>query len=456
MDIVLDKKDATNASIKIKVSETDYKKQFNDKLKEYSKKVQLKGFRPGKVPTGIVKKMYGKGILVEEVNNLLIQSLTNYISENKLPLVGQPIPIENEEDNTIDWDNQKDFEFSYRLGLAGEYEYDLGKVSLTSYNVKVEDKDVEEVIDNIRKQQGETSHPEEIATGDMVFGKLEQVLTKKAKEEGETGFEKDVLIDTQKVVDAEVEKMNGLKKEASIDFTIRKFFKDGADTIKEVTGLSLEEAKALKGKFRFTVDNITRKAETELNQELFDKIFGPDVVNGEEEFTNKVKESIAENFEKDAEFFLNKSIRDEVLGSTSIELPDEFLKDWLLESNEGKLTKEQIEEQYDEYANERRWSLIVGRIAEENNFEVTDEEILEKSKDFVRSQLGGAMSMSPQIEEMVNSLAQNYLQDEKNGRMAEQFESQAMYDKVIDFIKSKVKIKTKDVSKDEFEKIVTE
>lgn len=454
MDIVLDKKDATNASIKIKVSEADYKQQFNNKLKEYSKKVQLKGFRPGKVPAGVIKKMYGKGILVEEINELLSSSLSSYIVDNKLPLVGQPMPEEQENENTIDWDNQKDFEFSYRVGLAGEYEYDLEKVSVTSYNVVVDDEAVEEVIENIRKQQGKSETPEEVAAGDMIFGKLEQVLTKKAKEEGETAYEKDVLIDTNKVVEAELEKVVGLKKDAHFDFTIRKFFKEGADTIKELTGLSLDEAKALKGKYRFTIENITRQAEAELNQDLFDNIFGPETVNGEEEFRAKVKESIAENFDKDTDMFLQNTIRDKVLESVSIELPDEFLKDWLYTSNEGKFSKSQIEEEYTKYADERRWSLIVGRIAEENSFDVTDDEVLEQSKNFVRSQLGGAMAASPQIEEMIDSLAERYLNDD-NGRMVEQFESQVMYEKVLEFIKGKVNIETKEVSKSEFEKIVT-
>ena len=289
----------------------------------------------------------------------------------------------------------------------------------------------------------------------MVFGKLEQVLTKKAKEEGEVGFEKDVLIDTQKVVEAELEKMVGLQKEKHIDVTIRKFFKDGAETIKEITGLSLEEAKALKGKYRFTVENITRNGEAELNQELFDKVFGPDTVSGEEEFLNKIKESLTDNLKKDTEYFLDQSIRDKVLESISIELPDEFLKDWLIESGEGKYTKENIDSEYESYANERRWALVIGRIAEENEFEITDEELLEQAKNFVRSQLGNAMGMSPQIEDMVDNLAERYLQED-NGRMADQLQSQAMYNKILEFIKSKAKIENKAVTRDEFEKIVTE
>ena len=153
MDIVLDKKDATNASLKVTVSEADYKQGFNSKLKEYSKKVQLKGFRPGKVPTGLVKKMYGKSILVEEVLNVLNESINKYFDDNKLPLVGQPLPVE-EDENRIDWDNQKEFEFHYRLGLAGDYDYDLSKIELTQYEIELEEKDVDEVVDNIRKQQG--------------------------------------------------------------------------------------------------------------------------------------------------------------------------------------------------------------------------------------------------------------------------------------------------------------
>ena len=454
MDIVLDKKDATNASLKVTVSEADYKQGFNSKLKEYSKKVQLKGFRPGKVPTGLVKKMYGKSILVEEVLNVLNESINKYFDDNKLPLVGQPLPVE-EDENRIDWDNQKEFEFHYRLGMAGDYDYDLSKIELTQYEIELEEKDVDEVVDNIRKQQGGSTNPEEVAAGDLVFGKLEQVLTKKAKEEGEVGFEKDVLIDTQKVVEAELEKMVGLQKEKHIDVTIRKFFKDGAETIKEITGLSLEEAKALKGKYRFTVENITRNGEAELNQELFDKVFGPDTVSGEEEFLNKIKESLTDNLKKDTEYFLDQSIRDKVLESISIELPDEFLKDWLIESGEGKYTKENIDSEYENYANERRWALVIGRIAEENEFEITDEELLEQAKNFVRSQLGNAMGMSPQIEDMVDNLAERYLQED-NGRMADQLQSQAMYNKILEFIKSKAKIENKAVTRDEFEKIVTE
>ncbi|MFN3403657.1 MAG: trigger factor [Cytophagaceae bacterium] len=442
MEITLEKKDTTNARLKINLQETDYQPKVQEKVKEYSKKVQLKGFRPGKVPTSLINKMYGKSILIEEINHLLSESVTNYIRENKIAIIGEPLPEETSE--KIDWETQKSFQFTYELGLVPDFKYTLSdKIKIQKYQIVTDDKVINETIDNLRSQFGQMSNPEESAEGDFIYGELK---------EKDGSFSTKTLIPTNKVQKKKLSHFIGLKKDDNIEFNIEEAFSDVAE-IAHVTGLSKEEAAQKKGQFEFTVERISRSAPAELNQEFFDKVFGKDIVKDETEFRNKLTETVRENYERESDNLLSHQIRNLFVKETSIELPDDFLKRWLFVSNNGKFTMEQINKEYDLYLKELKWNLIKNRIAEDNQIKVENEEVVSKTKDMVRQQFGGLSGMGEEMEETLNKIAENYLQQDKGKNYIRLYE-QALNDKILSVIKEKVTLEDKKVSVDEFKQIV--
>ena len=243
MDITLDKKNAIEASIKIKVNESDYQPKVEEKVKEYARKANIKGFRPGKVPVGMIKKMYGKAIIVEEVNDILSKSLGDFIKEKDLQILGDPLP-DLEKSKDIDWENQKDFEFDYEIGLAADFEYDLSKKQkVKHYVIDVNKKVLDETIDNLKKQFGDIEHPEVSEEGDTLVGEIKQV-------EGELSNETRIIL--EEVEKKERKQFIGLKKEDTLEFDLKKAFKDNT-TVSRLVDVGAEKAEELTGKFQFII-----------------------------------------------------------------------------------------------------------------------------------------------------------------------------------------------------------
>ncbi|MGM0579032.1 MAG: trigger factor [Bacteroidota bacterium] len=444
MDITLNKKDNTNASIKIILNEADYQPNVEQKIKEYRKNANIKGFRPGKVPASYIKKLYGKSVLVEEINSLLSKSLTDYIKENDLKILGEPIP--NQEDAAkIDWDNQKDFEFEYTLGLVDEFDIKLDdKFKIEKYTIEVTDKVMKETLDNLTKQHGETESVEESKAEDTLEGKLSTA-------DGEVQ-EKVVLPieDAEKKVQKQ---FVGVKKGDEVKFDIEKTFKS-AEAKSRLLGQNETDAEAASGEYILTVSDIKRTKPAEINQELFDKVFGEGAVKTREEFDQKVKETISENYDRETENLLNRDLVDSLVEKTKFELPDEFLKNWLLLSNEGKITQEQIDKEYDLYTKDLRFNLIKNKIAEANqdSIKVENTDVMDYTKKMIAEQFG-AYGMADQLGENMDSFAQNYLQGE-NGENYRKVYEEMLNKRVLDFIKDKITIKEKKVDLDGFKKAV--
>jgi len=420
--------------LKVKVNESDYQSKVEEKLKEYSKKAQIKGFRPGKVPVGLVKKMYGTSILVDEVNHLLSHKISDYIKEQELKLVGDPIPDSNTK--PIDWDNQKEFEFDYKLGLVDDFKVDISsKLKVTKYETAVDDKAIESTLDDLKEQYAETENPESSEEGDTINGVLSEVG-------GDYSHEGTLILSD--LLKKELKKFVGLKVGDTVVFNPEKALAKSANT----TTLFGQEEPADKNKdFEFKVTQINRAKPAEINQELFDKIFGKDQVTDLDAFKAKIKETLEQNYVSHSENLLSKEIREELIKATKIELPDEFLKEWLLLTNE-KLTKEDIEKEYDLYAADLRWNLITNKISEEHKVEVNQEEVIEQTKDMMRQQFGGG-ALPEQIESSMDTFADNYLKGE-NGNNYMRMYNQIMSDKIFDLIKGSAKISSKKVKLEEF------
>jgi len=443
LDITLDKKSSTEASIKVTLKESDYQPNVEEKVKQYAKKANIKGFRPGKVPPGMIKKMYGKSIIVEEVNSILSKSLQDYIRENNIQLIGEPLP-DMEKASQIDWDNQKDFEFDYHIGMVDDFKYDLSeKQKVKSYKIELDKKTLNETLDNVKKQFGDSINPEESKAEDAFYGELKQV---------EGDLSKEGVIQWEDLEKKEHKKFTGVKPGDIIELDIQKAFKDH-HTIAHLLDVGHDKAKELKGKFTFVVNKINRTEPAEMNQELFDKVFGKDAIKSEEEFIDKVKKTVEENYARETDYLLDRHIKDHFVEKTKIDIPENFLKDWLLQTNEGKVTEEDIDKEFDEYVKQLKWDLIKNKIAEDHEIKVENDEVVDKAKSMILQQLGG-QGMAEQMKDHLDAFADNYLKGE-NGQNYMKVYGEVRDEKIMSFIKDKISVSEKKVSADEFRKIAT-
>jgi len=441
VNIILDKKNSTEALIKVSLKQDDYQPKVEQKIKEYSRKADVKGFRKGKVPTSVIQKMYGKSILVDEINHLLYHSLEIYIKDEKLKIIGEPIP--NKDSSTkIDWETQKDFEFEYNIGLVDDFKLEVSKKQkVTKYEINIDTKVKQETIDNLRDQYGNMTNPDVCADGDSLFGSFKA-------EAGDKEYKG--LLDLNTLDKKEAKKFVGLKAEDEISFDIKKTL--NTDTlVSQVLGIEIDSVEEIAGNFNLKVQNINRKVRAEINQDFYDRIFGKDIVTTEEAFNTKIEDSISANYSKESDYLLERNVRDHLVSKTKIETPNEFLKDWLLITNSGKLTKEQIEGEFDLYLKDLKWSLIRNKIAEDNNLKVEQSDINDKAKLILADQFGGP-AIIDQLGDKMDEFVKTYLEGNE-GQNYTTVVNQVLADKVYGFVIENVTITSKKVSLDEFRKL---
>jgi trigger factor len=444
LEITLDKKSTTEGLIKIRLTEGDYQPHVEEKVKDYARKANIKGFRQGKVPSGVIRKMFGKSILVDEINHLLSHKLSDYIKENNLKILGDPLP-DHEKAQTIDWDVQKDFEFEYQIGLVEDFSYDLSKkAKVKSYQIELDKKVMDETISDLKKRFGKVSYPETSEATDNLFGEL--------REGGEVKKEQS-FIAVEKIDKKEQAKFIGQQKDSEVEFEISKLSTD-PKVIAQILGVDEEEAAKAKGKYTFKINTISRTEPAELNLELFDRVFGKDVVKDENEFVEKVKATIGENYKRETDHFLEHHIEDYFLDHTKINLPDGFLKSWLKTSSKGEVTDAVLDKEFSSYVRGLKWDLIKNKISDDNKLQVTADEVKAKAKDMIIAQFGGP-AIAEQLGDKLDAIADNYLQNE-NGQNFMRLFNQLKNEKVLQFIKERITLDEKSVTVDEFKKIVEE
>ena len=439
MNISLEKSTPVNARLVVSITETDYKPQVDKKLKDYRKQANIKGFRPGMVPVQMIQKMYGKSILIDEINQILGKTVQEYIRENNLSIVGEPMPAQEEQDR-IDWDNQKDFDFAYNLGLAGEFTVDFDKIpAVQTYDIQAGEKELNDTLENIMKNGGEQIHPDKVEDDDMIFGTFTQgewteksaIPMKSIKDEAKTIF-------------------IGASKDATLTFDLQDTFVD-EKSIELATG----NKTGLTGEVSFVVEDITRTPPAEMNQAFFDKILGEGKVSSEEEFRAEVMTIIQSNYKRESEYLLKIDAEKALLDNVSIELPEQFLKDWLVEINQGKFTPEQIEADFENVKKDLRWTLIKNEIATKNDIKVEYDEVLAKTKDMIRGQFGmmGGMGSDNSMDEMIDRIATGYLTDKNKQDNFRKMFDEVFTAKISDAIVANMKIENKTIDVEEFKQI---
>lgn len=443
MDIKKENIDDLNAVLRVKVGPEDYEQKVDGAVKSYQKKVNMPGFRPGKVPVGMIKKMYGKSILVDEINRILQDSLYEYLRQNNIEVLGHPLP--KMEDN-IDWDNQKEFTFSYDLGLAPQFNVNLGSdQKFTKYKIKIDDELINKYVDDIRRRYGNIANPETADKEDVVFGEFKELEANGNDKEG--GIIKNSSLAIDRIKDEELKnKFVGLKKDDSVEFTVEQMWSNQTD-LSHALAISKEEAENLKGNFKFTVFNISRMGKAEMNEELFKKVYGEEVKT-EEEFKNKIREELSSMFDRESDMRLKNDIVKGLIEDVKIQLPDEFLKRWLIAANEKPVTMDQVNAEYDSYAKGLRWQLIENKIIKDNQIKVDTDEVKEYVKGLIREQYR-KYNQSEIDETELEGTVDRVLKNEKE---AEKIWQKLYDDKVLTLFKSKLAIEEKEVSYDDFYK----
>ena len=438
MNITKESIDSLNAVVKVDITAADYKEKVETILQDYRKKADIPGFRKGHVPMGMVKKQYGKSIMIDEINKMLQESLNNYLTEEKLDILGNPLPKVNED---FSWDAE-DFSFEFELGLAPQFDVDLSaKKKITQYNIIAEDSLIDKEVENLQTRFGNVIQKEEAVETSNITGTF--VNAEKEIEKKSTIAVSDIKGKVN------VKKFTGAKVGDVLELKTKNLFED-SHKLMGALGLSHDEIEGLEIPLTFTVEEITETELAELNQELFDKIFGEGKVATTEELRAKIKEDAEGQFQQQSEQQLLNAVTEYLVENTKFDLPADFLKKWLATAGENPISEEQANAEFEKSEKGLRYQLIESKIMSANDIKLDFEELKEYAKGFIKAQMAQYGNLDPEekeLEDIANRVLGN--QDE-----AKRLQDQLVSKKLLDFYKERITFKEKEVSYDAFVKEV--
>jgi trigger factor len=444
MNIVRNDIDAVNATVTVQVSKADYAEKVEKTLKEYKRKANVPGFRPGMVPVGLLKKMYGKSILAEEVNKVMSDALNNYLKENNVNILGELLPNETDQ-KPIDFDTQEDFEFMFDMAVAPEFDVTLSqKDKVDYYDITVDDKMIEDQIKNHQGRLGKQAQVEEVAEKDMIKGNVAEI----SDSETAIKVEDAVLMPSYIKDEAQQAAFIGKKVGDVITFNPSKAYTSEAE-IASLLKISKEAAQEMTSDFTFTITEITRFEEHAVDQELFDLIYGKDAVKTEEEYREKVIAEIKEILDENSFYRFSDDARVALLKKLDgIAFPEAFLKRWVLETNE-KVTAEQLDADFSQMLDALKWQLIRNKIATTNDVKVEMEDVEAYAQKVLKAQYA-----QYGITNFPDDLLAEYAKESlKKQGTAEKYFEHVLENKVTEIVKGAVKLNTKSISLDEFNKL---
>ncbi len=448
MNITKENIDDLNAIVRVQIIEEDYLPKVSEVLQDFRRKAKLDGFRPGKAPLGIIKKMYGKAALVDEVNKLLSEKLSNYLFEGDFRILGEPLP--NESSPAIDWDSQKDFDFAFDIALAPAVEISLSKKDkIKWYNIEVSDSMINDQSENYTKRFGGFEPAEVSEIDDMVKGDFNELDENGEKKEN--GLEAlDALVSINTLPDTEVkDQFIGLKVGDELIVDIVKAFPNETDRA-SLLKVDKEKLAFLNSTFKYTIGEVSRFTPVTLDQELFDKIYGENVVTSEEEFRERIKNELQAHLDRESNYKFHLDVKDKMVSKTDLQLPDDFLKRWMLASSkDNKLNPETLEKEYPLFSEDLKWQLIKDKIAKDNEMTVNEDEVKAEAVNVARAQFQ-QYGIYDAPEEQLVQFAQSILTNEDEQR---RINERILEDKVISFVREAVKLDEQSISLDEFKKL---
>lgn len=433
------------------VSPADHNESVTKILKDYQRKANVPGFRPGHVPFGMIKKLYGQAVFADEVNKLVSNKLQDYIEAEKLDILGQPLP------NTtltpeFDWKEGQDIEFYFDLAFAPAFDCVIDENITVDYHViKVDDTMVDKYVADMQQRFGTLTNPEVAGEKGVLDGEFVQLDA-----EGNTlenGITKTAKLAVDTVADADLKaKLETAKVGDAFIFDPSKATGNAVET-SAMLGISKAEAEVLASDFMFTVNEITVQTPAEMNEAFYGKVFpGAEITTGED-FRNKIRQESENAFVADSDHLFGHHMQEKLVETMNINLPDEFMKRWLIESNQGKLSAEDIERDYSKYAEGMKWQLIENKIIHQAGIEVTDQEIKDYVKDYYL-QGWRTMQLTDDLMERLETIADSFLKDKpsETRRIIDALYGQ----RVAEYVKSKVKLNKKEISYDDFAKLDAE
>jgi trigger factor len=449
MNITRENIDELNAIVTVSIEKNDYEATVNDVLKSHRKKANMPGFRPGMVPAGLIKKMYGKAALAEEVNKLLSNSLNDYIHAENLNVLGEPLP-NNEKQLPINWETDADFSFVFDLGLAPDITVNLDKqTTITYYNILAGEEIVNKQLDAYAARLGENKVVDVAEEKDTIRGNFVQLDEEGNELEGGIKAEK-VVIAIDMMKDEEIKaSFLGAKAGDVIVFDPVKAY-DNQHEVGHMLNISHEEAEKLTGNFSFTVIEVLHFEKAELNQDLFTKIYGEESgIATEEEFKARIKTEIEENFVQSSDYKFAIDSRDALLKEIQFSLPEAFLKRWIKTTNQ-KMTDEQIESDFDNFMIDLKWQLIKERIVKDNDLKITEEDVRSLAKEMAAAQFR-QYGLNNVSEEHLENYAEHMLKNEEERR---KLVSRKQEDVIVAAIKDKVTLDNQEISYEAFNKML--
>ena len=446
MNITQENTSNLTATIKIELNQNDYQDKVTKQLKEFQQKANVPGFRPGKVPFGMVQKMYGKGVRADEINKVLSEILEKYISENKIDTLGSPLMSEEKNAN-IDWENQNDFEFFFDIAMQPEIKINLETIKVDKFNIKADEKMIDQFVLDIQKRHGHAHSHEEAQENDIIHADAEELDENMNVKEN--GINTKASFAVEKIVDKDIKAtIIGLKKDDIIDIDMLKAF-GSEEEVGRIMNIK-NDSEAIKSTYRLKALEISHLHEAELNEELFLKVYPQNEIKTIEEFRNRIAEEAEAYYVKESDQKLLGDVIGKLIEETSVELPAEFLKRWLLESNRNKITIEQLEADFGAYERSLKWQLIENKLITENNINVSDEEVKAYIKEFILGQYF-PKSEDEEQDKRLDSIVDTIMKNEKEVKRI----YDEMYDKkMIELFKGKVNANAKNITFEEFVKLV--
>ncbi len=438
MNITKEQIDDLNAVVKVDIAKDDYQEKVVSILKDYRKTANIPGFRKGHVPMGLVQKQYGMAVRVDEVNKLLQEALGKFLSEEKIDVLGNPLP-KNQDD--FDW-NQDDYTFEFDLGMAPKFDINLQpKKAIAAYQITADDKMIDNQILSIRKQYGKLVAKNEVSVNDEVTGSFRNE---------EAGIEAATTFEIKRLKGKKNEKaFVGAKVGDVITVKSKALFEEPGDYQAHLK-ISEDKAKELNADLAFTITEVSNRELADLDQELFDKLFGKDVVKSATELKEKIKEDAERQFVQQSDQQLMNDVTERLIEDTKFDLPGEFLQRWIQSTGEKEMSLDDAKAEYERSEKGLRYQLIEGKIVNDNKLQVTFDELKDYAKDMIKSQMMQYGQMNPEDKELEDIAARILGNQDEVKRLSEQL----MNVKMLNFFKENVKLKTKKVTFDQFVKEV--
>lgn len=438
MNVVRENLENQTALLRVTVGEADYKEQVDKQLKDYKRKANVPGFRPGMVPMGIINKMYRKGLVADNAYRKATDSAFEYIKENDIETVGDLMPSEKQAE--LDFENGTDFEFVFEIGLAPEVELGLSKKnSVTKYVIEPNDDMRKGFRSNYMRRFGKLVDVDEVVDDEALTGTLTQ---------GDTTVE-DAYVGLISMDEEARKPFIGKKVGDTVEVDVNEIYKTPSQRA-SILGVKEAELEGMDPKYTFTITQIRKFAEPELNEEFFKLAFPTGDVTTAEQFDAKIDEQVRAELAKETDFKFTADLRKYLLEKANLNLPEEFLKNWLYQVNEGKFTMEDIEKEFPQFLDMIRWDLIRRKVMKENNLEITQDDVKAEAKEVAMMQFQ-YYGMHTVADDMLENFVGSILGNKEEVRK--------IYDKVgerkvIEAVSGQIKINEKSVSPEEFQKLV--